>query len=145
MSGKINIVITGDSTKYNQDLDAVEKKADETKKKVSLTVQNSLTAMRIVLDTAALVSVATGEKIDVAFLMMISMMTSSMMSLKSQIAVYMATPGMQPFAMLLSTMIPMLTSVLMFVKSEQMKLTAQLAAQREADLDNILDVVSYNG
>lgn len=139
------VKISGDASQYKQDLEAVDKKADDTDKRVQRTVQNSMIAMRIILDTAALVTVATGEKIDVAFLMMVSMMTSSLMSLKSQIAVFAATPGMQPFAILLSTMIPMLTATMLWVKSEQSKLQTQMSAQREADLDGVLDVVNYNG
>ncbi|MCK5605912.1 hypothetical protein KAR91_28705, partial [Candidatus Pacearchaeota archaeon] len=84
-------------------------------------------------------------KIDVQFLMLISMMTSSMRSLAANIAVFSATPGMQPFAIMLSTMIPMLTSTIMYIKGEQNKLILQMQEQREVDLDSFLNTVSYSG
>lgn len=145
MTDEIIVKITGDSDKYLSQLDAVDKKVDATEKKVHLTMENSLIGMRILLDTAALVSVISGEKIDLQFLMLISMMTSSMKSLAANIAVFAATPGMQPFAIMLSTIIPMITSTIMFIKSEQNKLTMQMQEQREADLDSFLNTVSYNG
>ena len=145
MTDKIIIKIEGDSDKYLSELDAVDKKVTDTEKKVHLTIENSMIGMRILLDTAALMSVVTGEKIDVQFLMLISMMTSSMRSLAANIAVFSATPGMQPFAIMLSTMIPMLTSTIMYIKGEQNKLILQMQEQREVDLDSFLNTVSYSG
>ena len=145
MTDKIIIKIEGDSDKYLSELDGVDKKVKETSFNVARTVENSMIAMRLLLDTAALVSVVSGERIDTQFLMMISMMTSSMRTLYANIAQFAATPGMQPFAVLLSTLIPMVTSTMMYIKSEQMKLTTMLQTQREADLDSFLNTVSYNG
>ena len=145
MTGELVIRISGDSTEYEKDLAEVDKKADNTEKKVHLTVEHSVLAMRMVLDSLALMSAATGETIDVSFLMMISMMTAQMKSLAANIAVSTATPGMQPFAILLATLIPMITSAVMFSRQQQMKAQEAFAAQREADLDNVLNVVSYNG
>ena len=145
MTDKIIIKIEGDSDKYLSELDAVDKQVEKTAASVHLTVENAMIGMRILLDTAALVSVVSGERIDTQFLMMISMMTSSMRTLAANIAVFAATPGMQPFAVLLSTLIPMITSTMMFIKSEQMKMTQLLQTQKEADLDSFLDTVSYNG
>ena len=145
MSDKIIIKIEGDANKYLDELDAVDKQVEKTAASVHLTVENAMIGMRILLDTAALVSVVSGEKIDTQFLMMISMMTSQMKSMAANIAVFAATPGMQPFAVMLATMIPMVTSTIMYIKSQQMQMTQALQKEKEADLDSFLNTVSYNG
>lgn len=142
MPGEIRIPIVGDSSQFEKDLAAVDKKIEETEAKTRLTVSNTLIALRAITDIAALVSVTTGEQIDVQFLSMISMGLSAMVQIQTMAAVYAATPGMQPVAMMMLAMIPVLTGMIGFIKSEQMKVQARIDKSQQQQLDQLLDGVN---
>ena len=123
------------------ELDELEIKRKETETRVRFTVSGMLLGLRAVTDVAALVSVVTGEQIDVQFLSMISMGITAVMQVQLQAAVYAATPGMQPFALMLLAMIPMLTGMIGYIKAQEMKVQALIDKSHQNQLDALLEGV----
>lgn len=104
-----------------------------------MTVTNTLFILRSVSDSFALLSAVTGQQINTQFLSLISMGLSSAMQVQMQAAIYSATPGGQPFALMLLAMLPMLTGMINFFQAEQMRLQQQVASNSQAQLDEYLD------
>ena len=144
MPGEIEWVLQStDTSKLDKSLEDADKRIEQTERKARITVSNIILSLKLVTDVAALVAVSTGEKIDVSFLMMTQMMASSLMSLKAQIAVYAATPGGWAFAVMLGTMIPMITATMMWIQGEQMKSRARMEKINSDQVDSILDSFTY--
>ena len=137
---KLNNVSTSIDAKLVE-LDKLEAKRQETETRVKFTVSGMLIGLRAVTDIAALVSVATGEQIDVQYLSMISMGISAVMQVQLQAAVYAATPGGQPLALMMLAMIPMLTGFLTIIKQEQLKSQRRLDKRMDNQFETIIDGV----
>ena len=125
------------------ELDKLDVKRLATERRVRFTVSGMLVGLRAVTDIAALASVVTGEQVDVAFLNMISMGISAALQIQAMAAAYAVTPGMQPVALMLLAMIPVLTGLITFIKSEQMKAQARSQKLIELQFDAIVDGVDY--
>ena len=120
-------------------LDELEIKRQQTERRVQFTVSGMLIGLRAVTDVAALASVVTGEQVDVAFLNMISMGVSAALQIQVMAAAYAVTPGMAPIALMLLAMIPVLTGMITYIKSEQMKAEARSQKGMESQFDKIID------
>ncbi len=144
MPGEIEFIMqSADTSALDKSLADANKKIDETEQKAKITVSGILISLRGVTDILALYSAATGEQINVQALMLISMSLSSIMQVKAQAAVYMATPGLQVFGMMLLAMVPMLTGVITFIKSEQMRVIQRLDQLSLQNSDLYLDTIPY--
>ena len=130
---RANIEVESDS------LDELEIKRQQTERRVQFTVSGMLIGLRAVTDVAALASVVTGEQVDVAFLNMISMGVSAALQIQVMAAAYAVTPGMAPIALMLLAMIPVLTGMITYIKSEQMKAEARSQKGMESQFDKIID------
>lgn len=142
MPGEIKIIIRGDPTKFEQELEEVDKKRIETEQKVDLTISNTLIALRAITDIVALVSVVTGEEIDIHYLTMISTGLSAALQMKVMAAAYAVTPGGAPLAMMMLAMIPILTGMVVFIQGEQRRVQAMVDKSHADQLDNMLDSVN---
>lgn len=125
----------------NAQIKALDAEVDRVETKSRITVSNALIGLRAITDIAALVSISTGEQIDVHFLAMISMGLSAAMQIQTMAAVYAVTPGMQPVALMLLSMIPVLTGMIGFMKSEQMRVQATVDKRINSNFDSLIDGV----
>ncbi|MCK5019713.1 MAG: hypothetical protein KAS32_21825 [Candidatus Peribacteraceae bacterium] len=121
----------------------VETQRKLTELKAKATISNTLFALRALTDVLALYSVITDESIDTHFLALISMGLSAAMQVRVHAAVYAATPGGQPIALMLLSLLPVLTGMIGFFKSEQSKLRQNIADQNTQQLRDTLDGIPY--
>lgn len=125
--------------KESVELDKLEVKRQQTETRIQFTVSGALFGLRSVTDIAALASAITGEQIDVQFLAMISASLTAAMQVQTMAAVYAATPGMQPVALMLLSMLPILTSMVSFIMGEQAKVGMAVDKSIQQNLDSMLD------
>lgn len=109
-----------------------------------LTIRNTLFALRTLTDIMSLYNAITGENVKVQALSMVSMGLTAVLQLKLMAAIYAATPGMQPIAMTLLSLIPIITGFIIFVKSEQARVLDLIHKANEQQLDEILDGVDFS-
>ena len=124
-------------------LDTLEIKRKAAETRVRFTVSSMLIGLRAVTDIAALASVVTGEQIDVQFVSMISATVAAALQIQVMAAAYAVTPGMAPIALMLLAMIPVLTNMITFIKSEQMKAEARSQKGMESQFDKIIDGLGF--
>lgn len=149
MPGEIKIVISGDATQYDKDLQTIDKKVQETDLKVEqvkaksrITMSNILMGLQAISAMAIFVTAVTGEQIEMQYAAMITMGLSTLMQLKTQAAMFAATPGMQPLAMIMISLMGMTSTMIMFMKSQQMRVQTQINKSRQNQLDGLLDGVN---
>ena len=106
--------------------------------KARLTIRNSLLALRSTVDALNFLSALTGEHVETHFLSMMSMGLSAALQIKMQAAVYAATPGMQPFALMILALLPTLTGMMLWQRAEMQKLQTRIHEQNEINWGTLL-------
>lgn len=137
-TGELIFEMNSDDTEFNRDitamfmqLDKVDEKIEATQARSKLTITNILFGLRAVSDIMALYSAFAGESVDTQMFAIVSMGLSQIMMLKTQAAVYAATPGMQPLAMMMLAMIPMITGVILYTKRQTATIQDNFNKQQE--------------
>lgn len=140
--GRIAVVWTGSTTQAEVELELLnleiaktQKHAKEVGGEIRTALNASLLLIRGVVDLSNLVSAATGEAHQGQFATLISLGISNVLAIQTQIQVFSANPGTWPLALSLLAVLPVVTGMLLFIRSESDR-------SKQARDDQILDDIA---
>lgn len=136
--GRIAVIWQGSTAQAFTELETLNQEIEKTKthakaagNQIRTTLNASLIFIRGVVDLTNLVVATTGEQSQMQFLTLISLGLSSALAVQTQIAVYSANPGTWPLALMLLAVVPVITGMIAFIRSENDKGQARLDNSRQ--------------